>query len=559
MASRCVNQWSWTVRGVGVMLCVACAGAQTQAPVGQWPGGYTLQVNAQRVIEDVVVTDVHGNPVHGLKCEAFTLKEDGKPQRILSFDVHDGTKPEFVPPKVPPLPPNTYVDLPSAPEQGPLYVILYDMVNMSLNGQVYARKGLLKFIDSKPPGTRFAIFLNSDRTSLIQGFTQDKNLLHAALTSTGPGPHLPNQFLYGDNYGQGDEETSMSLFTQLALYLKGVRGRKNLIWLADNFPLDLFPDPQSPISEEEVKEVIAELTRSQVAVYPVDVAGVQGGFGAALARLADDALADATGGKAVYSDNDIADELDKATDAGLSYYTLSYSPTNQKDDREERKIEVKVEGKGYHLAYRPFYYLVDKSGVKAPKPGSLEAYQAATRKNDSLYMSIGHGMPMLHDLIFSTHVRTEGKPAFATQQQMEQLITEPAYFRTRRRNKSLQLPPAMKLETYVIDYQVIDAQLKSAAIRAGKQPTLEFAVAAYDAEGQMVNGVLNDANAAAPKAGEKAEPLFRVEQEIELPLETAWLRIAVRDPMTDRTGTVEIALPLKPEPRAQASSGGGAK
>jgi hypothetical protein len=194
--------------------------------------------------------------------------------------------------------------------------------------------------------------------------------------------------------------------------------------------------------------------------------------------------------------------------------------------------------------------------VTAPKPGSLAAYQLAAKESDTLYMSIGHGMPMLHDLIFSTHVRAEGKPTLATQQQMEQLITEPAYFRTRSRGKPLQMPPAMKLRSYVIDYRVIDAGLKPAAMQAGKQPTLEFAVAAYDAEGRMVNGVLSDANAEVPKEGEKSEAVFRVEQDIQLPLETAWLRIAVRDPVTDRAGSVELALPLKPEPGVQASLGG---
>jgi VWFA-related protein len=309
-------------------------------------------VNAQRVLEDVVVTDSHGNAVHGLTRDAFTLKEDGEAQRILSFDVHDGSKEEFVPPKGPPLPPNTYVDLPSAPEQGPLYVILYDMVNMSMDDQVYPRKGLLKFIDSKPPGTRFAIFLHSDRTSLIQGFTQDRNLLRAALISEGSGPHLPDQFLYAENYGQGDEGTALSLFAQLARFLKGVPGRKNLIWLADNFPLDLFPDPDSLLSQDDVKEVIAALTRSQVALYPVDVRGAKGGYRTLAAYIDEDAIAEATGGMAEYNNNDISVMLDKATDAGSSYYTLSYSPANRKEDDEERKIEVKVEGARYHLAYR---------------------------------------------------------------------------------------------------------------------------------------------------------------------------------------------------------------
>jgi hypothetical protein len=77
----------------------------------------------------------------------------------------------------------------------------------------------------------------------------------------------------------------------------------------------------------------------------------------------------------------------------------------------------------------------------------------------------------------------------------------------------------------------------------------------------MLNGIANDAVAdAASPTDAKQTNLFRVEQEFYLPLEAAWLRVAVRDTATDRTGALEIRLPLKPEPAGQAgvpSSGSG--
>jgi VWFA-related protein len=560
----------------------------------------TIHTTVRRVVEDVVVTDAQGNAVHGLTQADFALKEDGKPQDILSFDVHDGTKPDFVPPKVPPLPPNTYVDVPSAPEQGPLYVILYDMVNTEMTDQAYARKALFKFIDSKPPGTRFAIFLNTEHTSLIQGFTQDRELLRDALTRPGPGPHLPTAFIYGGNYGKGNDGATQSLMVQLAQYLDGVPGRKNLIWMASSFPLNLYPDPGSSIPQDEVKRTIAVLTHAQIALYPLDLRGVSvdgggsssasvgpaapggagpgpGGAGGgsspgsvtggvsqtAMDYLGEDAIAQATGGRAIYSNNNIADALEKATDAGASYYTLSYSPSNREENGEQRKIEVKLTKPGYTLSYRRYYYAISPD-AKPPKANSPEAIRAAAlaaqanevltvNSNDTLYGSIEHGAPMLHNLLFSTHVRTEGKPAYGTPKQMAQIINEPAYFRTRNRKKSFQPPPLLKLQKYVIDYLVIDALLKSTAAQTGKEPKLEFAVAGYDVSGRMVNGVINDATAAPPKGGEKASATFRVEQEIDLPLEAAWLRIVVRDTLTDRTGALEIPLPLKPEPPTQAA------
>jgi VWFA-related protein len=577
---------------VALFLLVARSPSFAQQNSAAADANLTIRTTVRRVIEDVVVTDDKDNPIQGLHREDFILKEDGKPQEILSFDIHDGTKPNFIPPKVPPLPPNTYVDVPSAPEQGPLYVILYDMVNTELPDQLYAHKALFKFVDSKPSGTRFAIFLNTEKTSLIQGFTQDRQLLHDALSRSGPGPHLPNVFIYGANYGKGNEGATLSLFNQLAQYLDGVPGRKNLIWMSSAFPLNLAPNPDSPISQEEVKRTIAVMTHAQIAIYPVDLTGVQadggGGGGAAgpgqygstatvgsgpqsggaaaagggisqaaTQHLSLDELAAETGGKAIYSDNDIVDELDRATVAGASYYTLSYSPSNRLEDGEQRKIVVKLVKPGYKLSYRRFYYGLPPD--RSPKVGGVQAQSAPSSESvtvnptDTLYGSIEHGAPMLHDLLFSLHVRSEGKPTYGTPKQMAQIVNEPAYFRTRSRKKSFQRPPLIKLQKYVIDYRVIDPLLKTMAGQTGRKPMLEFAAAGYDVEGRMVNGIINNAIAEPPKDGEKTADTFRVEQDIDLPLEAAWLRIAVRDTLTDRTGTIEIALPLKPEAPPQVS------
>lgn len=554
-----------------------------------------IRTDVRRVIEDVVVTDAHGNAVQGLTRDDFSLKEDGKPQKILSFDMHDGSKPDFVPPKVPPLPPNTYVDLPQEPERGPLYVILYDMVNMELADQAFSRKPLLDFIASKPQGTRFAIFLNTDKTRLLQGFTQDRERLQAALTSTGPGPRVPRMFLYGNNYGMGDKEASLSLFNQLAQYLQDVPGRKNLLWLSGQFPLNLAPQPGNLISLEEEKQTIAALARAEIALYPIDIRGVPGygsvggavptadptagrvgatvpsnpggksgnsavgmygGVSASMVEYRNqDNIAEQTGGRAYHGNNDIRHMLEQATEQGASFYTLSYSPSNSKDDAKQHNIEVKLVEPSYHLAYRRFYFALPDDQRQPPaKPGSFEATHPAPKQIDTLSESIAHGSPPLHDLVFSARVRTEGKARVATAQQMAQIEDEPAYFRTRRRNKTLRPMAPVKLETYVIEYRVIDPKLKTVAAQTSRQPMLEFAAAGYDGDGRMVNGILNDATADAPGGpGAKQAPFFLVEQEVDLPLEAAWLRIAVRDTLTDRTGAIEIPLPLQPESPAQAA------
>jgi len=245
------------------------------AKTGQQPPPPLFKSTVRRVVIDVVVRDSEGKPVHGLSAKDFSVSEDGKPQRIQTFDVYDFDKPSIsLPPDAPPLPSNTFVNIPAAPERGPLYVILYDMVNMEMEDQITARQQVVKFVDSKPAGTRFAVWVNSDELYLVQGFTADKKLLHAALDPQHPVPHVPRSFLLARNYGAGDTLSNMRVLTHIAEFLNGLPGRKNLIWMAGRFPVALYPtngDPQD--LRYDLKREVDGLTRAQVAVYPLNIRG----------------------------------------------------------------------------------------------------------------------------------------------------------------------------------------------------------------------------------------------------------------------------------------------
>ena len=549
---------------------------------------YVFHETTHRVLVDVVVTDDKGKPVPGLKKSDFSVWEDKKPQTILSFDVEDGDKPSFIPPNLPPMPPNTFLDLPKEPEQGPLYVLVYDMVNTELADQATTYHPLLNFIDSKPAGTRFAIYVNSDGLHLIQGFTADKALLHSAITSRGPGPHIPNQFLLGGNYGRGEAGATVQLFKFLADYLAGIPGRKNLIWLSGDLPVSLSPDPnnEGQVDVDDVKQALEAMMRSQIAVYPVDVRGVvvaeeragaapggsnspTTGAGTGISKTLGDAMnADAlgafTGGHAYHGDNGLTSVLQEAVSDGASYYTLSYSPTNDKYDQKPRNVEVALAKKGYHLEYRRLYYaLPEDEETPAAKANTPAARFLAAKQDDTLVTSVEHGAPMLHDLIFRAYLHADA-PAMATPAQMATLEDEPAYFRTRKKNQTSKPLPPVPMQRYLIDYTVIDPQLRAFAERTGRPATIEFAAVAYDANGRMLNGMVNDAmsqppghagSATDPKAEAKARAMFRVEQELYVPAGAAWIRMAVRDMLTNRTGTLEIPLPLASEPKTAAGAG----
>jgi len=558
---------------------VGSASLYGKKAAGTDQGDVTLRLDVRRVPVDVVVTDKQGNPVRGLTRDDFTVTEDKAEQTVLSFDYQDGSAPSFVPPKLPALPANTYVNLPTEPEQGPLYVLYYDMVNTPMEDQASAHQQLLDFIDKAKPGTRFALFVNAAGLHLIQGFTSDHALLHAAILSKGPGPHVPQVFLYGNTYGATDAGAALHCLTFLADYLSGIPGRKNLIWLSSIFPIPVAPtmvtggdatgtnsvNPAggpvfldlTELLKESMKKTYAAMMRSQVALYLVDLKGVDANDAPGnkiLNYQYEDTIAGTTGGRAYHGSNRIEAMMDKAVENGESYYTLSYSPTNKNFDGSERKIDVTLANakeNGYTVTYRTVYYAMADSDPQQPSKKKVDALQArfvAAKAEDTLYANIEHGAPMVHDLLFSAHIATKGKPQLATEKQMAELQDSPAFFRTRRKDTPQKPLPPVKLQKYLIDYGVIDQQLKKLAAGNGTPATLEFAAAAYDDDGRLLNSELNEGQApTGSKAGTKPGALFHAEQELEVPDGAAWIRVAVRDKFDNRTGTLEVKLPLRPE------------
>jgi VWFA-related protein len=540
-----------------------------------------------RVVVDVVVTDAAGKPVHGLSQQDFAVTEDNVPQRVVSFDVHDfDSVSESLPPNLPPLPANTFLNLPAVPERGPLYVLLLDLVNTETQDQMWSRQELLKFVDSKPAGTRFEVFVLSDELRLVQGFTSDRNLLAAALDPKHPKHHVPKVFLYGQNYGQGDKGAMISVFLFIAQHLEGLPGRKNLMWMANYFPFSTSPIEGDAFDlGQETKQAIDAMTRAQVAVYTFAACGlsaddpgcggVLGTSGAALglpmfSAVAATDVTTKTGGKA-YRVNDFKGELADALQDGANYYTLTYAPSNSAYDGKERHIKVQLtqpDKHGYDLAYRRSYYADDPDAPVVQKISAKDEQgpPPPRKPGDSLMANMQYGAPMAHQLIFRAHVQAVGAPGLGTAAQMANLAEQPAYFQVRKKNRPVTALKPIELQTYTVDFNVL---LPPKAGSSGSTPpiTLEFATAAFDAEGMMLNGVVENgvpntsaeakssrgqnANSAANQAAN--EKFYRAQEQIDVPLGATSIRIAVRDMTTDHVGAIEVALPLAAEGQAQTA------
>jgi VWFA-related protein len=561
----CLAGSLWAQEGASPSSSVGNPEQSTVQSTGQLKSkDLVFKTSVRRVIVDVVVSDSLGNPVSGLTAADFSLKEDGQPQRIRTLDVHDFDSPSDPLPKLPEiLPTNTFVNVPKGPERGPLYVLLLDLLNMETDDQPHARQQLLEFVRNKPEGTRFAIFMLTDRLYQVQGFTEDRNLLAQAVDPKSLHSKIPKIFLNADNFRP--YVSTPAVLGSIGEYLAALAGHKNLIWFSDAFPSAIMmgSDPKSDAFSisDQIKQATDSLARGRVAVYPIDARGavataptsgehslptMNSGMGADATLnatyMTEDEIARATGGRAYHSTNDLAAALNAATETGGRYYTLTYAPTNANYDGHMRHVQIDLAKHGYRLEYRRAYYGNAESKKAEPareKPVIAElAPLAVTKASDSLFPNMQHGAPIAHQLLFRAHIQPLSQASKATHEQMAKLTDQMEKAREGRKNDAAKSPRAVKLQTYQIDYTI-----------AARYPLLEIAAAAYDDDGKILNSAIErviDQDNRFPDA-KKDGAIYRVKTQFDVPMNAATVRVAVRDVATDNVGALEIKLPLAAE------------
>ena len=190
----------------------------------------------QPVTLDVVVTDGASHPLTNLALQDFEILENGKKQKILSFEA-PGEPHEAEAISVPTLPLNTFSNLNAFPPRS-IEIVLLDQLNTSEEDQELALGSLHELLMRKPLDAAFAIFalrgddpacspfsyaesqfgigsiaprfpdwscLNRGQLLMVQGITEDRERLIAALDSL-VRPH-PAWMRYFPGSGRGGTAT----------------------------------------------------------------------------------------------------------------------------------------------------------------------------------------------------------------------------------------------------------------------------------------------------------------------------------------------------------------
>lgn len=387
----------------------------------------TLRVTSRLVYIDVTVRDSHGQFVRGLTQQDFKLFEDGHeqnfrlgvhskdPERVASGPV----KPETPLPNVVPLGQKEFSNVPqSTGTSDSINMVLLDLLSTPQLDQLYARQQLLTFLKAMPSGQQVALFVLSDRLHMIQPFTgssdrliaaaekirpKDLTLIHsqdesaqdadwvaefvAAIGRSPAGAVKPFEPQVLEQNAERREYMTEAALRELARATSGYPGRKNLLWLAESFPIAIGSQlgktryiGQDVVGTRMTSEMLAN---SRIAIYPISLLGLEvGGLNASANGLGEvnslggtygktlndqtearhdlrelvNEIARETGGRAFYGTNDFARALESSLDDGANYYALTYAPSSPDWNGHFRNVEIKLQHKGYTLSYRRGYF-----------------------------------------------------------------------------------------------------------------------------------------------------------------------------------------------------------
>lgn len=383
-------------------------------------------------------------------------------------------------------------------------------------------------------------------------------------------------FMQETRYAQDSDREYRTLqnLNQLAAFLGSFPGRKNVIWMSGAFPLALFGQTSMRF-EDSIAKTVNLLAAARIAIYPVDVRGTTvpqsytaentldpvaasapgllgpppgvtasapnagtGGFAGGLLNESQDKnssdstmdmLAEGTGGKAFYNQNDLSRIINNVTSHSLDFYTLSYSPSDTKMDGTFRKIEVKVgDNPRYTLSYRRGYVARDEDLPGSAQLWQDQAAQQASQnptKIDPLGPFMVFGMPVSEQILYKTLI--------------QHLPPKPDA--TGSAKPSLKGP----MDRYSIDFAVdlgdLGLKLDSDGLHKG---TLNLSMVVYDKYGQEISredhlvklNIKPDVYTVFQKTG------LQLHGEIMVPKGQYWVRTGVYDESSRKVGTLEVPL-----------------
>ena len=398
------------LRKIIAITCLSALAAQMSlVALAQQQGGPAQTIPAIRattelVLVNVVARDKKGNLVRDLKQQDFTVLEDGQKQQVSSFDFENIDELALAqqslatasgtagPAAAGPAPPA--VQHADDARDRRLILLVFDFSAMDPEQIDRAVDAAKKYVNTKMQSADLiAIVSLTTNMRLDLDFTDDKNKILSSLSA------------YNSSSGQGFDsgatgsaegaaETGGSFIPDDTDYNTFSADRKLLALQSLIQSVGKFPQKKSLIyfsngisqsgvdNQSALRAATATAVKANVAIYPLDVRGLQalpGGGEAQNASLHGQSaysgasvlndlnsnaasqetlstLAADTGGKAFFDSNDFSGVFSQVQKDTSAYYILGYTSSNHLKDGRFRHIKVVVNRPDLKLDYRSGYY-----------------------------------------------------------------------------------------------------------------------------------------------------------------------------------------------------------
>ncbi len=383
-----------------------------QRPV-QAGGPGTIRTTVDLVQVDVVVNGRDGKPVKGLRQDQFSIAEDGREQRVASFDYFDVEK----------------IETASAGETAPIVIPLGGVAQPELvRQQVRDRRMIVLFFDltslqpadldratgaarrfvreQMSPADLVGVVIFGNQLQVVADFTSDRDLLERAVGALLPGreadlaelsaatvaadgaasaPDTGAAFTADDTeFNVFNTDRKLAALESVADLLRDIPGKKSVL----QFTSGITQTGQD--NRTQLRSTTDAANRANVSLYSVDSRGLMaeapggdasmagasgtGAYSGAAVFQQSDArdssrqtlmtLAEDTGGRSFFDLGDFSEAFKAVQDDTAGYYLLGYYTTNAARDGRWRSIRVRVTGAaGARVTFREGYYAPRDFGV----------------------------------------------------------------------------------------------------------------------------------------------------------------------------------------------------
>jgi VWFA-related protein len=274
---------------------------------------FTFSDTVQLVVIDVFAKDKSGNPVEGLKPEDFSVSEDGKPQKITTFQYQqlksDPESAEEVQSKSlttrgPVLGEAKQVDVAAAAVKSVtanqitpakagevkykdrrLMVLFFDMTSMPINDQIRAQDAAVKYVKTQITSSDLvAIMTFSSDVKVVEDFTDDRDKLlkdiKALTVGEGQGFGLTDTSDAASDTGAAftaddsefnifNTDRQLSAIETAAKMLGTLPEKKALVYFASGMTRDSNGNNQA-----QMTATVNAAVKANVAIYAIDARGL---------------------------------------------------------------------------------------------------------------------------------------------------------------------------------------------------------------------------------------------------------------------------------------------